>query len=61
LDLTEGTIFQGHPTAAGASLTHGETMHFPFMLHPSHSEPIVRELTHKRAIIRNPIPFPILM
>jgi len=42
LDLTDGTIFQGHPTAAGASLTHGEINHFPFMLHPSHAEPIQR-------------------
>lgn len=54
LDLTEGTIFQGHPTAAGASLTHGEVTHFPFMLHPSHAEPIQNRQ-------RSPVPFPILM
>jgi oligoribonuclease NrnB/cAMP/cGMP phosphodiesterase (DHH superfamily) len=32
LDVTEGTIFRGHPTSAGASLVRGEVTHFPFLL-----------------------------
>ena len=32
LNLTEGTIFRGHPTSAGASLVRGEVTHFPFKL-----------------------------
>jgi hypothetical protein len=32
LHLTEGTIFRGHPTSAGASLVRGEATHFPFLL-----------------------------
>jgi hypothetical protein len=31
-NLTEGTIFRGHPTAAGATLIQGEAPHFPFLL-----------------------------
>jgi hypothetical protein len=31
-NLTEGTIFRGHPTAAGATLNQGEAPHFPFLL-----------------------------
>ena len=31
-NLTEGTIFRGHPTAAGATLVDGEASHFPFLL-----------------------------
>ena len=31
LDVTEGTIFRGHPTSAGASLVRGEAPHFPFL------------------------------
>lgn len=61
LDLTEGTIFQGHPTAAGASLTHGETMHFPFMLNSSDAEPIVHMGAPKKSLIRDAVPLPILM
>jgi hypothetical protein len=34
-DLTEGTIFRGHPTSAGASLVVGEAPHFPFLLTPA--------------------------
>jgi len=30
LNLTDGTIFRGHPTSAGASLVRGEATHFPF-------------------------------
>jgi len=30
IDLTDGTVFRGHPTSAGASLVHGETINFPF-------------------------------
>ena len=30
-NLTEGTIFRGHPTAAGATLIHGEAPVFPFL------------------------------
>jgi hypothetical protein len=32
INLTEGTIFSGHPTSAGASLVRGEATHFPFLL-----------------------------
>jgi hypothetical protein len=32
LNLTEGTIFRGHPSSAGASLVRGEATHFPFLL-----------------------------
>jgi hypothetical protein len=32
LNLTEGTIFEGHPTSAGASLVRGVATHFPFIL-----------------------------
>lgn len=32
INLTEGTIFNGHPTSAGASLVHGEAVHFPFLI-----------------------------
>ena len=31
LSLTEGTVFRGHPTAAGASLLIGEAAFFPFL------------------------------
>jgi len=31
LNLTDGTIFRGHPTSAGASLVRGEATHFPFL------------------------------
>ena len=31
INLTEGTIFNGHPTSAGASLVRGEAVHFPFL------------------------------
>jgi hypothetical protein len=31
-NLTEGTIFEGHPTSAGASLVRGQATHFPFIL-----------------------------
>jgi len=31
LNLTEGTVFRGHPTSAGASLVRGEATHFPFL------------------------------
>ena len=30
-NVTEGTIFEGHPTAAGASLVRGVATHFPFL------------------------------
>lgn len=33
-DLTDGTIFKGHPTAAGASLIKGESPMLPFLLTP---------------------------
>jgi len=32
INLTEGTIFNGHPTSAGASLVRGEAVHFPFLI-----------------------------
>lgn len=32
INLTEGTIFNGHPTSAGASLVRGEAEHFPFLI-----------------------------
>jgi len=32
VDVTQGTILGGHPRSAGASLIHGETKHFPFLL-----------------------------
>jgi len=32
--LTEGTIFKGHPVAAGASIVIGDTPILPFLLHP---------------------------
>jgi hypothetical protein len=31
-NVTEGTIFKGHPTAAGASLVQGEVPVLPFLL-----------------------------
>jgi hypothetical protein len=34
-NLTEGTIFKGHPTAAGASLIQGEAPLLPFLLQAS--------------------------
>jgi len=30
-NVTDGTIFEGHPTAAGASLVRGVATHFPFV------------------------------
>ena len=32
INLTEGTIFNGHPASAGASLVHGEAAFFPFLI-----------------------------
>ncbi len=32
INLTDETIFNGHPTSAGASLVRGEATHFPFLL-----------------------------
>jgi hypothetical protein len=32
INLTEGTIFKGHPTSAGATLLHSETNAFPFRI-----------------------------
>jgi hypothetical protein len=34
-NLTDGTIFKGHPTAAGASLIKGEAPMLPFLLTPA--------------------------
>jgi hypothetical protein len=34
-DITNGTIFKGHPTAAGASLIKGEASMLPFLLTPA--------------------------
>jgi hypothetical protein len=34
-NLTDGTIFKGHPTAAGASLIKGEAPMLPFLLSPA--------------------------
>jgi hypothetical protein len=34
-NLTDGTIFKGHPTAAGASLIKGEAPMLPFLLGPA--------------------------
>jgi hypothetical protein len=31
-NVTDGTIFKGHPTSAGATLTVGESLHFPFIV-----------------------------
>jgi len=57
LDLTTDTIFEGHLTAAGASLTIGRAEHFPFLL----NQGIVQQQQHKRRPrIVNPVKTPII-
>jgi hypothetical protein len=54
LDLTQSSIFEGHPTAAGASLIISKAPHFPFLLDPS----IVAQRRRPRVV--NPVKTPIL-
>ena len=51
MNLTDDTIFHGHPTAAGASLVHGEAQHFPFLL---------KAQPARRPRIVNPVPTPVI-
>jgi hypothetical protein len=57
LDLTVDSIFQGHPTAAGATLVLGVASHLPFLLDPSIAEcskPV------RRPRIVNPVKTPVI-
>jgi hypothetical protein len=55
LDLTTGTIFQGHLMAAGASLVIGRAPHFPFLLDPT----IAFSSKHRPRVV-NPVKTPVL-